>query len=79
MAILTHDEQYPCGFDLRLSEWERYNIDKEAVNGKTVGLGEPYTLWVKCRMVLQIGDRILYESQKDTSSSRCNCRRAGSP
>jgi len=67
VAVLTHDEQYPCAFDLRLLEWERYTIDKEGLNVKTVGLGEPYTLWVKYRMALQIGDRILYQSQKDTT------------
>ena len=67
MAVLTHDEQYPCAFDLRLLEWERYTTDKGGLKVKTAGLGEPYTLWVKYRMVLQIGDRILYQSQKDTT------------
>jgi len=44
MAVLTHDEQYPCAFDLRLLELERYTTDKGGLNVKTAGLGEPYTL-----------------------------------
>ena len=67
MAVLTHDQQYPCTFSLRLLEWERYTIDKGGLNVKRAGMGEPYTLWVKYRMALQIGDRILYQSQKDTT------------
>ena len=67
MAVLTHNEQYPCAFDLRLLEWERYTTDKEGLNVKTVGLGEPYTLWVKYCMALRIGDRILCQSEKDTT------------
>ena len=67
MAVLTHDEQYPCAFDLRLLEWERYTTDKGGLKVKTAGLGEPYTLWVKYRMVLRIGDRILCQSEKDTT------------
>ena len=67
MAILTHNGKYPCRFDLRLLEWERYNTSAEAVNEKTAGLGEPYTLWVKYRMALQIGDRVLYQSNKETT------------
>lgn len=67
MAVLTHNEQYPCAFDLRLLEWERYTTDKESLNVKTVGLGEPYTLWVKYCMALRIGDRILCQSEKDTT------------
>lgn len=75
MAVLTHDEQYPCAFDLRLLEWERYATDKGNLKVKTAGLGEPYTLWVKYRMALQIGDRILYQSQKDTTLVLENIRR----
>ena len=67
MAVLTHDKQYPCAFDLRLLEWEQYTTDKGGLKVKTAGLGEPYTLWVKYCMALQIGDRILYQSQKDTT------------
>ncbi|TET24344.1 MAG: hypothetical protein E3J78_01360, partial [Candidatus Cloacimonadota bacterium] len=75
MAVLTHDEQYPCAFVLRLSEWERYTTDKGDVDLKTVGLGEPYTLWVKYRMALRVGDRVLYESEKDTTLILENIRR----
>jgi len=67
MAVLTQDEQYPCAFVLRLSEWERCTTDKGGVDVKTVALGEPYTLWVKYRMALRVGDRVLYESEKDTT------------
>jgi len=67
MAVLTHDEQYPCAFVLRLSEWERYTTDNRGVDVKTVALGEPYTLWVKYRMALRVRDRVLYESEKDTT------------
>jgi len=67
MAVLTHDEQYPCAFVLRLSEWERYTTDKGGVDVKTVALGKPYTLWVKYRMALRVRDRVLYESEKDTT------------
>ena len=75
MAVLTHDEQYPCAFDLRLLEWERYATDKGDLKVKTVELGEPYTLWVKYHMVLRIGDRILYQSEKDTTLVLENIRR----
>ena len=75
MAVLTHDEQYPCAFDLRLLEWERYDTDKGGLKVKTAELGEPYTLWVKYRMVLRIGDRILYQSEKDTTLVLENIRR----
>jgi len=67
MAVLKHDEQYPCKFELRLSEWERYNNDMGSFKGKTAGLGAPYTLWVRYRMALQIGYRTVYESRKDTT------------
>ncbi len=67
MAVLTQDEQYPCAFVLRLSEWERYTTDKRGVDVKTVGLGDPYTLWVEYSMALRVGDRVLYESEKDTT------------
>ncbi|MEA3414826.1 MAG: hypothetical protein U9R02_01500 [Thermodesulfobacteriota bacterium] len=75
MATLTHNEQYPCAFDLRLLEWERYATDKGGLNVKMAELGEPYTLWVKYRMVLRIGDRILYQSEKDTTLVFENIRR----
>ncbi|MEA3416715.1 MAG: hypothetical protein U9R02_11280 [Thermodesulfobacteriota bacterium] len=67
MAVLTHDEQYPCAFDLRLLKWERYTTDKGCLKVKTAELGEPYTLWVKYCMALRIGDRILCQSEKDTT------------
>ena len=67
MAVLTHDEQYPCAFDLRLLKWERYATDKGGLKVKTAELGEPYTLWVKYCMALRIGDRILCQSEKDTT------------
>ena len=54
MAVLTHDEQYPCAFDLRLLEWERYANDKGGLKVKTAGLGEPYTLWVEYRTYHQV-------------------------
>ena len=65
MAILTHDQQYPCVFELALLEWERYGDDTEAADSKTTGLGAPFTLWVKYRMWLKIGDKVLYESNGD--------------
>jgi len=67
MATLTHNDKYACAFDLTLSEWERYSVKKGNSNIETVPSGEPYTLWVKYRMALQIGDRLLYQSQKDTT------------
>ena len=67
MAILTHNNKYPCAFDLTLLEWQRYSSEKGNSDIKTVPLGEPYTLWVIYRMVLQVGDCILYQSQKDTT------------
>jgi len=67
MATLTHNDKYACAFDLTLSEWERYSAEKGDSNIETAPLGEPCTLWVKYRMALQIGDRILYQSQKDTT------------
>ena len=67
MAVLTPNKQYPCAFELRLLEWERYTTDKGGLNVKTAGLGEPYTLWVKYRMALRVGDRVLYQSEKDTT------------
>ena len=67
MATLTHNNKYPCAFDLSLSEWERYGSKKGDSNIETVPLGEPYTLWVKYRMALRVGDRVLYESEKDTT------------
>jgi len=67
MATLTHDNKYACAFELTLSAWERYSPKKGNSNIETVPSGEPYTLWVEYRMALQIGDRILYQSQKDTT------------
>ena len=67
MAVLTHDGQYPCLFDLGLLEWERYTVDTDTSREKMVELGKPYTLWVRYRMQLQIGDSLIYESQKDTT------------
>ena len=70
MATLTHNNKYPCAFDLTLSEWERYSSEKGDSNDsniETVPLGEPYTLWVKYRMALRVGDRVLYQSEKDTT------------
>ncbi|MCL0074296.1 hypothetical protein M1O19_03180 [Dehalococcoidia bacterium] len=67
MATLTHDAEYPCAFDLRLLEWERYDTEKRDADIETVSLGEPYTLWVKYRMALSVGDNVLYQSVKDTT------------
>lgn len=67
MATLTHNDKYACAFDLTLSEWERYSTDNGGLKVKTAELGEPYTLWVKYRMALRVGDRILYQSEKDTT------------
>lgn len=67
MAILTHNNKYSCAFDLRLLEWERYSSEKGNSDIKTMPLGEPYTLWVKYRMALQVRDCILYQSEKDTT------------
>jgi hypothetical protein len=70
MATLTHNSEYPCAFDLILLEWERYDSDsskKVDSDVKTIPLGEPYTLWVNCRMALRIGDCVLYESKKETT------------
>ncbi len=67
MAVLTHDQQYPCLFELALLEWERYGDDTEAADSKTTELGAPFTLWVKYRMGLKIGDKVLYESNGDTT------------
>ena len=60
MATLTHDAEYPCAFELKFRDWERYS-PKEATDIKTVPSGESYTLWVKYRMDLRVGDGILYE------------------
>ena len=67
MAVLTHDQQYPCVFELALLEWERYSDDTEAADSETTGLGVPFTLWVKYRMGLKIGDKVLYESNGGTT------------
>jgi len=67
MAVLTHDQRYPCVFELALLEWERYGDDTEAADRETTGLGTPFTLWVKYRMGLKIGDKVLYESNGGTT------------
>jgi hypothetical protein len=70
MATLTHNNKYPCAFDLILLEWERYNSNsskKADSDVKTMPLGEPYTLWVKYRMALRVGDCVLYKSKKETT------------
>jgi len=67
MATLTHDTEYPCAFDLRLLEWERYSSKNEDSDIETVPSGEPCTLWVKYRMALRVSDYVLYQSEKDTT------------
>jgi hypothetical protein len=67
MAVLTHDQQYPCVFELTLLEWERYGDDTELADRETKGFGEPFTLWVKYRMWLKMGGTALYESKKETT------------
>jgi hypothetical protein len=67
MAVLTSDEHYPCVFELKLSEWERYAIDRGRPDVKIAELGESYTLWVKYRMALRVGECSLYHSNKDTT------------
>lgn len=68
MAVLTHDGKYPCLFDLSLLEWERYTGDtNNSSSERMVELGKPYTMWAKYRMRLQIGNSLIYESQKDTT------------
>jgi hypothetical protein len=70
MATLTHNNEYPCAFDLILLEWERYSSNgyEKANSGmKVLPLGEPNTLWVIYRMVLRVGGCILYESRKETT------------
>ena len=67
MAILTHSNKYPCAFDLRLLEQERYGSKSEDSDIKTAPLGEPYTLWVQYRMALRIDEHVLYQSAKDTT------------
>ena len=37
MAVLTHDQRYPCVFELALLEWERYGDDTEAADRETTG------------------------------------------
>ena len=68
MAVLRSGRYYPCVFDLKLSEWERYAIDKGCPNVRIAELGGAYTLWVKYRMALILGDCTLYHSnKKDTT------------
>lgn len=68
MAMLTHNDKYACRFDLRLLEWERYSSKiEDSDTDKVVSLGEPYTLWIKYRLALGVGDFILYQSEKDTT------------
>ena len=66
MATLTHGGEYACAFELKLLDWERYSHDEDT-DIKTVPLGEAYTLWVKYRMELRVGDGILYKSAKETT------------
>ena len=66
MATLTHDAEYACAFELKLQDWERYSHDEDP-DIKTVPLREAYTLWVKYRMELRVGDSILYKSAKETT------------
>ena len=66
MATLTHDAEYACAFELKLQDWERYSPNEDT-DIKTVPSGEPYTLWVKYRMDLRVGDSILYKSAKETT------------
>jgi len=66
MATLTHDAEYPCAFELKLLDWERYSPN-ENTDIKTVPSGEAYTLWVKYCMDLRVGDSILYKSAKETT------------
>ena len=58
---------HPCVFELKLSEWDRYATDRERADAKIAELGESYTLWVKYRMALRVGDCPLYHSYKDTT------------
>ena len=68
MATLTHNTRYPCVFDLKFLRWERYTSEKNRNSDiKTVTLGEPYTLWVEYCMALRVGNRVLYQSEKDTT------------
>lgn len=68
MAVLTHDGKYPCLFNLSLLEWERYTGDtNNSSSERMVELEKPYTMWAKYRMRLQIGNSLIYESQKDTT------------
>lgn len=41
MAVLRSGRYYPCVFDLKLSEWERYAIDKGCPNVRIAELGGP--------------------------------------
>lgn len=66
MATLTHNDNYPCAFDLRLLDWERYS-SKQDSDIKTAPLDKLYTLWVKYRMALRVGDNVLYQSAKETT------------
>jgi len=67
MATLTHNNEYPCAFDLILLEWERYNSKKVDADVKTMPLGDHYTLWVNYCMALRVDDCILYKSKKETT------------
>lgn len=68
MATLTHNNGYPCAFDLNLLRWERYESEAgKNSEVKTVPSGEPYTLWIECRMALRVGERLIYQSEKDTT------------
>jgi len=68
MATLMYNTRYPCAFDLKLLRWERYTSEKNRDSDiKTVTLGESYTLWVEYCMALRVGNRFLYQSEKDTT------------
>lgn len=67
MATLTHNDKYPCAFDLRLLVWEQHSSERGYSDTETVPLGEPYTLWIKYRMTLGVGDCVTYQSEKDTA------------
>jgi len=61
MIILKTKGEYPCGFELKLFEWERYD-SKDIDASKTVPQGDLYTLWIEYRMILKIADQVLYQS-----------------
>jgi hypothetical protein len=66
MAILTSKGEYPCSFELKLLEWERYDL-KDVDREKTVPQGRPYTLWVKYGMALKLDNQVLYQTGTKTT------------